>query len=248
MKTLKVAAFLAAMVVLSTAYAQKGTLVFPRPPHAKPPPKDYTVEPPPPPLATLKDQPKPTAAPAPAAPTLVTPEQAQGIISRFKEAYPKLGSPRFLIYVNRTLADKQSMRDMESFFGHRLRDAGATLTDEKVAAQVIGDKPLDMFIGSSDTPEARKDREALRTVADAVIEVVLASKDVSVPADSGSQTITIPEVQATAINLKDSKILGQASSSDMTGRVPPSTLGNLGVGDLAEATALALMDDMTPKP
>jgi hypothetical protein len=140
------------------------------------------------------------------------------------------------------------MRDMENFFGRRLRDAGASVTDEKTAAALIGDKPLDNFIGSGDTAEARKDREALKNLADAVIEVSIASKDVSVPAGSGTQTITVPDIQATAINLRDYKILGQASSSDVAGRVPASALGNLGVGDLADATSLALMDDMTPKP
>src|SRR5262245_43141364 len=38
----------------------------------------------------------------------VTEEQAQTIVNRFKEAYPKLGSPRLLIYVNRELVDAHS--------------------------------------------------------------------------------------------------------------------------------------------
>src|SRR5437773_11541373 len=39
---------------------------------------------------------------------LVTPEQAQNIIDKFKAAYPKLGSPRLLVYVNRQLVDENS--------------------------------------------------------------------------------------------------------------------------------------------
>jgi hypothetical protein len=229
--------------------------------------------------------------------TLVTPEQARNIISRFKAAYPGLGSPRFLIYVNRelvnqqpgmklvhrseniesarkdnpagsgadstvkstesneyraddkaqpTLADQQTVRDVERLFGRPLRDAGASLVDQKVAAALIADKPLDEFIGTTDTPEARKDREAIGKIADAVIEVLISSKTVTVPTISGTQDIAIPDIQATAIGLKDSKILGQASSSDVTGHVPPSTLGNFSVNEITEATALALMEDMTP--
>jgi len=136
---------------------------------------------------------------------------------------------------------------VERLFGRPLRDAGAGLVDEKVAAALIADKPLDAFIGTTDTPEARKDREAIGKIADAVIEILISSKTVTVPTISGTQDIAIPDIQATAIGLKDSKILGQASSSDVTGRVPPATLGNFGVNEITEATALALMEDMTPK-
>ena len=54
MKILKLTVSLAALTALTSAFAQKGTLVFPTPPppHTNPPPvpKDYVVEPPPPPL------------------------------------------------------------------------------------------------------------------------------------------------------------------------------------------------------
>jgi hypothetical protein len=279
MKTLRIAGFLAAAVLVPSVYAQKGALEFPKPVQNNPPPKDYVVEPPPPPLATLKDQEKQVYVYdeklVPGKPVLVTPEQAQNIINRFKQAYLKLGSPRFLIYVNRELIHQQSAmksiqgtqtgesprastaaestatdkpmgRDVERFFGRPLRDAGATLADQKAAAQVIGDKPIDEFLGSTDTPEARQDREALGKIADAVIEVQVSSRTVAVPALPESQTITVPEIQATAINLKDSKIIGQASSSDLTARVPPSTLTRFRVREITEATALALMQDMTP--
>jgi len=145
-----------------------------------------------------------------------------------------------------TLADKQTVRDVERIFGRPLRAAGATLTDQKVATQLIADKPLDEFIGSSDTPQARKDREALGKIADAVIEVLISSKSIVAPTISATQTITIPDIQATAIRLKDSKILGQVSSSDVTSRVPPASLANFDVHQVAEATALALMEDMAP--
>jgi hypothetical protein len=222
---------------------------------------------------------------------LVTQEQAQTIINRFKEAYPALGKPRLLIYVNRdlvdeqsgmklikrqetiesqrngatpdssvhskaensyradgkaapTLADRQTVRDVERLFGRPLRTAGASLVDQRTATQLIADRPLAEFIGSTDTPQARKDREALANLADVVIEILISSKNISVPMISGERTVSVPDIQATAIRLKDSKVLAQASSTDVTGRVPPANLGNYGVNEITEATALALMEDM----
>src|SRR5882724_1434554 len=61
--------------------------------------------PPPPdaPAAYIYDQ-KPIAP----RPPLVTPQQAQAIIDKFKAAYSKMGSPRLLVYVNRQLVDENS--------------------------------------------------------------------------------------------------------------------------------------------
>jgi len=303
MKTLKLATFLAALAALPAAHAQKGTLQFGEPPPTNPPPVPPPVYqstpaiagpavPAPPPGQVYVYEQKPLAG----RPALVTPEQAQTIIDHFKDAYAKLGNPRFLIYVNRelvdeqsgmklthrkehvestltknsgsnaastikstsennyrvddktqpTLADKQTVRDVERLFGRPLRAAGASLTDQRVAAELIADRPVAELIGTSDSPQARKDREALQKIADAVIEVLISSKTITVPTISGSQNIAIPDIQATAINLKDAKILGQASSSDVTTRVPPATLGSFDVREITEATALALMEDMTP--
>jgi hypothetical protein len=270
MKTLQLVTIVGALAFLPAAQAQKdkGTLQFPKPPPTTPPPSDYVVQPPPPPLGAAAKKPAPSYVfdqkPAAGRPAWVTSEQAQTIIDRFKAAYPKLGSPRFLIYVNRemvndqtastnsgaaaksppTRVDPQTVRDVERLFGRPLLAAGVGLVDPKAAAELIADKPLDDFIGSADTPQSRKDREALGKVADAVIEVLLAAKTVSVPAPN----TRIPEIQATAITLKDSKIIGQTSSGDVTSRVPPAGLGGLDVREITEATALMLMEDMTPNP
>jgi len=147
-----------------------------------------------------------------------------------------------------TTTERQNVRDIERLFGRPLREAGAVLVDQKVAAQLIADRPLEDFIGTADTPQARKDREALTKNADAVIEVLLSTRDVTVPTISSSQTISVPEIQATAINLKDSRIIGQAASSEVTSRVPPASLGQYDLREITEATALALMEDMTPNP
>ena len=225
---------------------------------------------------------------------LVSAEQGQQIIDRFKAAYPKMGNPRFLIYVNRELVNEasglkptSSQRRIEStkssaglpvtrarsrppriktcrlprvrppawptgrpcgmwsvLFGRPLRQAGASLVDQRVAAQLMADKPIAEFVGTSDTPESRKDREAIGKIADVVIEVLIASKTVVVPTIADTQTLTIPDIQATAISLKESKILGQAASSEVLGRVPPASLPSYGVPEITDATALALIDDL----
>jgi hypothetical protein len=302
MKTQKLATILVALSILPMAQAQRGTLQFEETPPRNPPPappRIYQVQPQPAIAPATPAQPGPVYVydqkPLGGRPALVTQEQAQTIIDSFKEAYSKLGSPRFLIYVNRelvdeqsgmklikrnehvestrnsdgenagstvkatgkntyrsdgkaqpTLADKQTVRDVERLFGRPLRTSGANLADQRVAAQLIADRPLNEFIGTTDSPQARKDREALSKITDAVIEILISSKNVTVQNISGSQNVSIPDIQATAIRLSDSRILGQASSSDVTTRVPPATLGSFNVSEIAEATALALMEDMTP--
>ena len=144
-----------------------------------------------------------------------------------------------------TLADKQTVRDIERFFGRPFRVAGATLADQKVATSLIADRTVDhSALAGSDL--ARKDRESLAKVADVVIEVLIASRQITVPQVSGDTLITVPDIQATAIRLSDSAIIGQASSRDVLGRDRDAgkVAQRFDAGDVAEATALALMDDM----
>jgi hypothetical protein len=249
--------------------------------------------------AVAQDAPPPpvTGAPAPAPqkqefvydqkpvagrPPLVQQEQANAIVDKFKAAYPKLGSPRFVIYVNRdlvdeqsglkitartenteaagdketvkaenryrfndrkepTLADRQTVRDVERLFGRPLRMAGASLADQRVATQLLGNRDLKSL--GTESEQARKDREALVKVADVAIEILISSKNIQVAELSGDRTYTIPDIQASAIQLKDAKILAQASSSDVSGATAYHAR-NYGVREIAEATALALMEDM----
>jgi hypothetical protein len=144
-----------------------------------------------------------------------------------------------------TLADRQTVRDVERLFGRPFRAAGANLADQKVAASLLADKPLDTFAaGAGD--QARKDRDALVNVADIAVEVLVSSRQVTVSNVSGDEVVTVPDIQATAIRLKDSAIIGQASSSDILGK--DQQAGRLAqhydVRDITEATALALMQDM----
>lgn len=142
-----------------------------------------------------------------------------------------------------TLADRQTVREVERLFGRTFRAAGVALADQKIAADLIADKPLGNLAGTSD--QASKDREALAKAADIVVEILLSSRALSVPAVSGDQSLTVPDIQATVIRLKDAAILAQAAASDVLGR--DRDAGNLArtfdVREITEATALALMED-----
>ena len=147
----------------------------------------------------------------------------------------------------RSLADRQTVRDVERLFGRPLRIAGAQLADQRVVASLITDRSLEDVLGSAGTEAARKDREALGRVADVVVEVLISTRELTIPAYSGSETRTAPDIQATAIRLSDGAIIGQASATDVLGRdrYAGPIMRQFDVRDIAEATALALMDDIS---
>jgi hypothetical protein len=143
-----------------------------------------------------------------------------------------------------SLADRQTVRDVERLVARPLRTAGASLVDQGVAAQITGDRPLGSVTLESE--QARKDRDAVSRIADVVVEVLISSRTVTVAEVSGDKTYTVPDITMTAIRLKDAKVIGQASASDVISRAggPGYVARNFGVQDVTEATALALMDDM----
>ena len=145
-----------------------------------------------------------------------------------------------------SLVDRQTVRDIERLFGRPLRAGGAKLADQRTAAALIADKPLDHFTTATNEA-ARKDREALNNVADVVIEILVSSRTVKVTGVSGDTTERVPDIQATAIRLGDSAIIGQASATDVLGKdkVAGRVARKFDVSDIAEATALALMEDIT---
>jgi hypothetical protein len=208
--------------------------------------------------------------PLPPREPLITPENAQLIIDKFKAAYPKLGTPRFIICVNPgvagpaepttpaktnpadnlaspatlkvpPLADRQTMRDIERLFGRPLRIAEANLIDQGVATQALAEKMVALH---AQDEQARAAREALSKTADVAIEVLISSRNITVPELSGDRIYALPDIQATAIQLKDNKILGQASSGDAMRGNPAYFARNYGVEEITETTALALMEDM----
>ena len=283
------------------ASAQRGTLDqgAASQPSTEPPPVFSTAPSVPQTVAPAQSSPAPGQVyvydqkPAPGRAALVSPQQAQTIIDKFKAAYPKMGNPRILIYVNRelvdehtglkliarteklnstrgngdaaqkgatsekisgenrykltpkvdpALSDKQTVRDVERLFGRPLRTAGAALTDQRVASQLIADHNQERPTTEGD--QARKDREAISKIADVAVEILISSKTVTASDFSGERTYSVPDIQATAIRLSDSRILGQASTSDIIGSNPGWYARNYDVHEISEATALALMEDL----
>jgi hypothetical protein len=228
-------------------------------------PFESTTPPPPPPApAPVYLAPTSSAAPPvyvydqkppPNQPALISPEQAQSIVDRFKTNYAKPENPRILIYVNRqltedkpdakaanekpapTLADRQTTRDVERLFGRPLRAAGASLVDPQTARQLAGSTKDPANQTGGDT-----NREALSQIADVALEVLISSRSIVVSEVSGDHTYTVPDIQATAIRLRDSKVLGQASAAEVLNRA--GSPRDFDVNQVAEATALALMEDM----
>lgn len=141
-----------------------------------------------------------------------------------------------------TLADQQTVRDIERLFGRAFRHAGAQLADQRIATALLPEEPGAHLVGDN----AAKDRKALSDIADIAIEVLISSRNITVPEVSGDVTYPVPDIQATAIRLKDAAIVGQASASDIIGKGVQAgrMIRQFDVNDITEATAIALMDDM----
>ena len=148
--------------------------------------------------------------------------------------------------VRPTLADRQTVRDIERLFGRPLRVGGAKLADQRIAAQLIADRPADHFMVGSDEA-ARKDREALAKIADVVLEVLITSRQLVLAGIAGDETYAVPDIQVTAVRLADGAIIGKATARDVMGRDRDAgrVVRVFDVSDIAEATALALMEDIT---
>lgn len=145
---------------------------------------------------------------------------------------------------NGTLADKQTVRDVERLFGRPFRMAGAALADQRVATQLMTNGLIQKL--STEGEQARKDREALSKIADVAVEILISSRQITVPEIAGDKTYSVPDIQATAIRLNDARIVGQTTATDIIGkdRYAGNIARNFDVRDIAEATALALMEDM----
>jgi hypothetical protein len=143
-----------------------------------------------------------------------------------------------------TLTDRQTARDVERLMGRPLRAAGATLVDQRVAAQIMENRPIDSI--TLETEQARKDRTAVNQIADVVLEVLISSRTANVTDFNGGHVVSVPDIQITAIRLKDAKMIGQASATDVMNRSggPGAAAQHFTVQDITEATSLALMNDI----
>lgn len=76
--------------------------------------------------------------------------------------------------------------------------------------------------------------------------MLISSKNLTVPGIAEDQTYPVPDLQVTAIRLKDSSVVGQAAASDILGRGQQAghIVRQFDVRDITEATAFALMEDM----
>jgi hypothetical protein len=198
--------------------------------------------------------------------TLVSRQNAEGVLDGFRRTYQTDGAPRIVIYVNRALvepapvaaageksvppparpapalADQQTVREVERLFGRAFRHAGAQLSDQAIAATLLPAAPGAHLTGDP----AASQREALAKVADIAIEVLISSRSLVIPELGGDAMLNVPDIQATAIRLKDAAIVGQAAASDVIGRGAQAgrAVRRFSMQDITEATALALMEDM----
>jgi hypothetical protein len=141
-----------------------------------------------------------------------------------------------------TLADQQTVREIERLFGRAFRHAGAQLADQKIATSLLPQEAGAHLTGD----QAADDRKALSNIADIAIEVLISSRNITVPEVAGDATYPVPDIQATAIRLKDAAIVGQAAASDIIGKGIQAgrVVRQFSVQDITEATAIALMEDM----
>jgi len=201
--------------------------------------------------------------------TLISRQNADGVLEGFRRSHKTDGAPRIVIYVNRALvepavaaapaaggerpapppprpapalADQQTVREVERLFGRAFRHAGAQLADQAIAATLLPAEPGAHLTGDP----AAGQREALAKIADLAIEVLISSRSMVLPGLGGDAMLAVPDIQATAIRLKDAAIVGQASASDVIGRGAQAgrAAQRFSVQDITEATALALMEDM----
>lgn len=219
----------------------------------------------------------------PTADTLISRQNAEGVLDGFRKTYKTDGAPRVVVYVNcalvdtanglkltermeqfektdaslkttgtntyrmreaaaPALADQQTVREIERLFGRAFRNAGAQLADQKIAASLLPEQVGAHLTGD----QAAKDRQALTNIADIAIEVLISSRNITMPEISGDATYAVPDIQATAIRLKDAAIVGQASASDIIGKGLQAgrAVRQFSVQEITEATAIALMEDM----
>jgi hypothetical protein len=139
-----------------------------------------------------------------------------------------------------TLADQQTVRDIERLVGRAFRSGGAKLSDQRIAGVMLSAQPGARLLGD----QATKERDALAQSADIAIEVLISTRTLIAAEVSGDTTVAVPDIQMTAIRLKDAAILGQASASDVLGASAAQAAKKFSAADITEATALALMEDM----
>jgi hypothetical protein len=143
------------------------------------------------------------------------------------------------------IRDKQILFNVERSFSAPLRSGGAALVDIPAAVLLLPDKPEQDPSGMG--TQGRKEREALMKTADEAVQILITTQPIVVFRGLTTNLIRdIPDVQAKAIRLSDSRILGQATASDFIGSNSRTfrLLRMVGRDEIVKATSLALMDDI----
>jgi hypothetical protein len=135
-----------------------------------------------------------------------------------------------------------NIHDIETSFSRPWRACGANIVDAPEAVALI---KADAFEADSAKPEQalidrEEGRDELSKIADIAVKLLVASRQVTVAGLSGDKTYTVPEIQARAVRLSDSRVIGEVSSAEIMARNPQATRIT-GVREITEATALALM-------
>ncbi|MDE2680722.1 MAG: hypothetical protein OSB29_05080 [Verrucomicrobiota bacterium] len=207
-----------------------------------------------------------TVSPAVPLSQIYNAQQAQQIVEDFRAAYVKIGAPRINISVNLPqgtfevpqlptvgvggtpqidpatglpmpagvgggvpaagprifdtdeMSTRQTKREVELLFGRPLRLAGATLTDPS----------------QTNLPEL-------------TLEILLGERKINVPGINGPKSHTVPDIIVTATRAADGQVLGQATVMDLFPHQAAAArmLKRYNIQQLTEATALALMKDIT---
>jgi len=194
----------------------------------------------------------------PSADTLIARPKYDGVLEGFRQVYRQENAPRFVICVNRglleaadgakkdgaapALADPVMVTEIERMFGRAFRNAGARITEQKVAIARASTEPGARLTGEA----AAKDRQALAAGADIAIEVLISRRQLTVAESSGDITYPVPNIQATAIRLRDAAVVGRASAAELLRKGVEAGRGirPFDVRDISIATAIALMEDM----
>jgi hypothetical protein len=154
-----------------------------------------------------------------------------------------------------SLADRQTVREIEYLLGRVLRQFGAVLVDFDLArAALLASSapragpaaPGDRVEDSLASIDVERQRASYASVADLALEVLISTRTMTLTEVSGDREVTVPDLQLTALRLRDSAIVGQANAADLLAKVPSGMIssGAADVRSITEATAFVLMEDL----
>lgn len=144
-----------------------------------------------------------------------------------------------------SIGSRRVERDIERFFSKELRRAGLKLVDQKIASQLIKEDPDKASGPTQSNNSVDKERQAIDRFADMVIEIIVSEQRYEDREVSGAVTVfSVPEIGATAVEVKTSQIIGQGSSADIFHDASITKLRTIDLKEAARAAAIALLADI----